>query len=102
MEHDGENEHEHYDAGGDSEWACGGDGDCESIEREPDCSHGKGHRWTSEDMGGCDENPGVWSTGGTTFLEKSQCARCGIVRTEVAYGSQRNPGECDSVTYESH
>ena len=31
---------EHYDANGETEWACG-------VQDEPDCSPGYDHRWTS-------------------------------------------------------
>lgn len=65
---------------------AGGDTDCE-------------HEWTSEGEGGCTENPGVWSLGGTTMLFKSHCEKCGLKREEVHHGSQRNPGQADKVTY---
>jgi len=58
------------------------------------------HDWTSEGEGGCDENPGVWSTGGTSMAFKSHCRKCGLKRTEQSTGSQRNPGEHDTVEYE--
>lgn len=44
--------------------------------------------------GGCDDNPGVWSLGGTTLSFLSTC-ECGAERHEKSYGSQRNPGEID-------
>ncbi len=59
------------------------------------------HDWQSPGfLGGCSENPGVWSNGGTTMTFETVCAACGIYRTEIAYGSQRNPGQADTVTYE--
>ena len=58
------------------------------------------HDWTSEGEGGCDENPGVWSTGGTSMLFVSHCRTCGLRRREKTCGSQRNPGESDRVEYE--
>jgi hypothetical protein len=58
------------------------------------------HEWTREGEGGCDENPGVWSTGGTSMMFRSHCVHCGLIRTEHITGSQRNPGEHDTVTYE--
>jgi hypothetical protein len=91
----------HYDAHGDSEWACGGDGTCESVEAEPDCVDGLAHRWTADGTGGCDSNPGVWSTGGTSYRFAARCVLCGCGRSETHHGSQRNPGECDSVSYET-
>ena len=66
--------------------AAGGDPDCE-------------HSWSREGEGGCDENPGVWSTGGTTIVTREHCTCCGLIRESVSLGSQRNPGERDTVTY---
>lgn len=62
---------------------------------DPDCDHD----WTAEGEGGCDENPGVWSTGGTSFTFASHCRLCGLHRTEHTCGSQRNPGERDTTSY---
>jgi hypothetical protein len=62
---------------------------------DPDCAH----EWSREGEGGCEENPGVWSTGGTTIVTREHCACCGLIRESVSLGSQRNPGECDRVTY---
>lgn len=59
------------------------------------------HDWTSEGDGGLRENPGVWSTGGTSIVVKSHCRKCGLRRTEKHCGSQRNPGEGDSVEYDA-
>lgn len=67
--------------------AAGGDADCD-------------HEWTSEGEGGCRENPGVWSTGGTSMSFASHCRACGLHRNEYSCGSQRNPGERDTVSYE--
>jgi hypothetical protein len=67
--------------------AAGGDTDCD-------------HDWTSEGEGGCAENPGVWSTGGTSLVIRDHCRHCGLERTEHVTGSQRNPGEHDYYTYE--
>lgn len=91
---------EHYNENGDSEWACGGDDDCEAVEREPDCIEGEEHEWTSEGEGGCDENPGVWSLGGTIMSFAAHCTVCSVRRVETHYGYQRNPGQCDEVRYE--
>lgn len=63
---------------------------------DPECEHS----WTSEGEGGCDENPGVWSTGGTSLVVRRHCRHCGLRRTEHITGVQRNPGETDTVTYE--
>lgn len=67
--------------------AAGGDDDCD-------------HDWTAEGEGGCDENPGVWSVGGTAMTFATHCRKCGLHRTEHSTGSQRNPGEHDTTTYE--
>jgi hypothetical protein len=66
--------------------AAGGDPDCE-------------HEWTSEGEGGCTENPGVWSHGGTTISVSDHCRLCGLHRCKLHRGSQRNPGEHDEVEY---
>lgn len=58
------------------------------------------HDWTSEGEGGCDENPGVWSTGGTSLMFSQHCRKCGLSCTETKTGSQYNPGEHDTVKYE--
>lgn len=65
---------------------AGGDVDCEHI-------------WTAEGEGGCTENPGVWSTGGTSLVFKTHCLNCGLQRTEWFAGFQRNPGEHDTVFF---
>lgn len=41
------------------------------------------HEWTSAGEGGCDENPGVWATGGTSTLFREHCAHCGLVREKA-------------------
>lgn len=67
--------------------AAGGDVNCD-------------HDWTAEGEGGLDENPGVWATGGTSMVFRRHCRHCGLIRTERSCGSQRNPGEHDTFTYE--
>ena len=68
----------------------------------PECAEGEEHAWESpyEIVGGCKDNPGVWGLGGTTLTFHSVCCRCGAHKHETSYGSQRNPGQCDQVTYE--
>ena len=91
---------------------------CHTVEIEPDhealihaaCYDGyrvagcgtspDDHDWTGEGEGGCDENPGVWGHGGTAISVSTHCRRCGLHRTEHHTGSQRNPGEHDTVEYE--
>jgi hypothetical protein len=65
---------------------------------DTDCDHD--FISTVEVEGGCDSNPGVWSTGGTSMRFKSHCRHCGLKKTEHHCGSQRNPGEHDTVSYE--
>jgi hypothetical protein len=57
------------------------------------------HTWTGEGHGGCSENPGVWSTGGTGISISEHCEVCGLVRHTHLRGSNRNPGESDTVSY---
>lgn len=57
------------------------------------------HDWTSEGEGGLDENPGVWGHGGTAISVAQHCRRCRLHRTTRYTGSQRNPGEHDTVEY---
>jgi hypothetical protein len=68
----------------------------------PECADGEEHEWESphEIVGGLKENPGVWSKGGTTMTFHSVCCHCGAHKHETSYGSQRNPGQVDTVTYE--
>ena len=68
-----------------------------AFEVEPPCE-ADAHEWAGE--GGCDENPGVWSLGGTTLVFRERCEHCGVLRKSVCRGSQRNPGEQDTRTYE--
>lgn len=67
--------------------AAGGSADCD-------------HDWTAEGEGGLKENPGVWSVGGTAMVFHTHCRHCGLKRIERSTGSQRNPGEHDTVRYE--
>ena len=60
------------------------------------------HDWQSpiELVGGCRENPGVFSTG-TRFDFYAVCARCGMRKHSWDQGSQRNPGDLsEGVEYE--
>lgn len=59
------------------------------------------HDWVStvEIDGGINQNPGVWSGGGTTMHYASHCAVCGLRRRETRYGCQRGPGQGDRVKY---
>lgn len=77
--------------------ACGG----RSTEQYDRCCglSPDDHDWTGEGEGGCDENPGVWSSGGTTIIIAEHCSQCGLHRTETHFGAQRNPGQADTVEY---
>lgn len=57
------------------------------------------HDWTSEGEGGLSENPGVWAGSGTSMTVASHCRCCGLHRIENHTGSQRDPGESDTVQY---
>jgi len=59
------------------------------------------HQWVStyDREGGCKENPGVWSLGGTTLVFNEHCEKCSLERTITRYGSQRNPEQADEVKY---
>lgn len=77
-----------------------GSGFIEHLIAEPPCPDENGqHDWTAQYEGGCTENPGVWSLGGTTMCYTFHCLNCGMKQTNVDYGSQRNPGQCDTVEY---
>lgn len=74
---------------------------CDSEQWERCCGGDPAdHDWTAEGEGGCRENPGVWSTGGTSMSFATHCRACGLHRNEYTCGSQRNPGEHDTVSYE--
>jgi hypothetical protein len=60
---------------------------------EPACVDRGEHELTGEGCGGVDENPGVWSKGGTTLVFVRRCLKCGRVRREINRGAQRNPNE---------
>ncbi len=62
---------------------------------DPDCDHD----WTSEGEGGLEENPGVWSVGGTALVFHYHCRKCGLHQCHHFLGSQRNPGEHDTYEY---
>lgn len=59
------------------------------------------HEWraSAEIDGGCDSNPGCFSTGGTSFVFSSHCKYCGVRCFEVKHGSQRNPDDEDGCWY---
>lgn len=75
------------------------------YDEEPKCAIGggtdddTGHEWRQpySVVGGCRENPGFWSGGGTIIISKSVCARCGQHRTVTDNGDQRNPGDPEAT-----
>ncbi len=77
-----------------------GEEESEREPEEPDCIDDDEHDWQRpiEVVGGCNENPGVYSLGGTTMTFTDVCARCGKYRTVTDRGSQRNPGEAEEET----
>lgn len=80
--------------------ACYLDVECGRDPEPPQCV-AEAHDWQSphEVVGGLSENPGVWSTGGTTLVFRECCGRCGAYRRTTSYGSQRDPGQVDTVEY---
>jgi hypothetical protein len=62
---------------------------------DPDCDH----EWTAEGEDGDTQNPGVWALGGTALVISTHCVHCGLRRVEHLPGSQRDPGEHDTVEY---
>lgn len=76
--------------------------ECGDDPEAPKCTEDE-HDWCNphEVVGGLDSNPGVWSKGGTTIVAREVCRHCGCYRTTTNYGSQRNPGQCDTVEYDA-
>jgi hypothetical protein len=75
----------------------------ETVPPETDCGDSDDdHKWVRpvEAVGGCTQNPGVFSLGGTTMAFVSICSRCGIRKTRIDYGVQKNPGDVDHTKYE--
>lgn len=56
------------------------------------------HEWTREGHGGCKENLGVHSDGGTAIMIGDHCTICGLHRVTRHAGSQRNPHESEINT----
>jgi hypothetical protein len=62
----------------------------------PDCDHD----WERDERVGCRENPGVMGHGGTKVSVTDICSECGIKRSTMHNGSQRNPGQPETeVSY---
>ena len=63
---------------------------------DPNCSH----EWERDESVGCKENPGVMGLGGTKISVTDICSECGIKRSTMHNGSQRNPGQPETeVSY---
>jgi len=64
------------------------------VDRAPDvpaCLEGYTHDWESPEwLGGCSENPGVWSKGGSQISSVCVCSHCGMYQ---AYISESTPGQ---------
>jgi hypothetical protein len=83
------------------EYGCSGKYSDELPECEAD-ENGE-HDWQSEYevVGGCRENPGVWSNGGTSMSYVFCCAKCGCYKHKNDPGFQRNAGEAlQTITIE--
>lgn len=94
-------------------WREGIDGDGDTVRvnqgshaitilpEEPACPEAEDgtHDWQSPHdlVGGCDSNPGVWSTGGTSFEYLTVCSHCGMFCLETSTGTQRNPDEAEKT-----
>jgi hypothetical protein len=66
-----------------------------SDPEEPECAEDHEHDWGSPPwLGGCRENPGVWSIGGTQVATIDVCRHCGAYRH---YTSESTPGQCPRV-----
>jgi hypothetical protein len=68
---------------------------------EPDCCEDD-HNWCQPDwLGGCSENPGVWSSGAAA-KGTDVCSHCGIYRKWDSWATRLDTGQqgLDSVSYE--
>ena len=68
---------------------------------EPSCTEDE-HDWCSPEwLGGCRENPGVWSLGGTQINRVTVCSNCGVYRKYVSESTPgQYPKEPPKTTYE--
>lgn len=53
------------------------------------------HDW--QPCAGVRENPGLYSVGGTGYRTEEQCSACGLRKTTLTRGSNRNRGELPQV-----
>jgi hypothetical protein len=68
---------------------------------EPECTEDSGHVWKRPEwLGGCQENPGVWSSGGGT-KGTDVCSICGLYRHWDNWAQNPSTGEqgLDSISY---
>lgn len=70
---------------------------------EPDCSDDEAHDWANphELVGGCEENPGVWSSGGGVEMH-AVCLTCGLRRITDTWGTDPYTGAqgIETIRYE--
>ena len=61
---------------------------------EPDCVDGEDHDWQAphEIVGGSEDNPGVWGSGGGVLIERV-CVHCGCARTIDTWAQDPTDGE---------
>ncbi len=88
------------------------DEDGDSVDRiviaidpsAPRCGSGEKHNWTAphEIVGGLEENPGVFGSGGGVKIHEA-CSHCGTLRVTDTWGSDRSTGEqgVETVSYEA-
>ena len=69
---------------------------------EPECEHDDGHDWRRQ-LGGCDENPGVWGVGGAAIAIGDVCLHCGLVRQTITGDTNPpNAGNRDCTRYQDY
>lgn len=87
-----------FDADGDDVWRGDVDVPANEVAIDP---HGRRHKERGHShawhrpvalVGGCDQNPGVWSTGGAGIVTVQVCA-CGAQRESRSAGGRRDPGQ---------
>jgi hypothetical protein len=71
--------------------------------KEPECTNENKHRWETpyELVGGIEENPGVWGSGGGVII-KEVCIHCGCVRNTDTWAQRMSDGQqgLRSISYE--
>jgi hypothetical protein len=63
-----------------------------SDPEPPECSEDQEHDWRKPEwLGGCRENPGVWSLGGARISTREVCCHCGAYRMYESGEDGRTP-----------